>query len=232
MALSKKKVSDFYPDWYHEEAPADSWRSILKWGDPKEFKAPSRSLYRMMKDVFDMTDDDFQEKKEMGLEPVKYDHPSRFTDEQLNDLRAIVGRANVTVDDYARLSVAYGKTMIDLMRLRKHIVENVPDAVVYPRNRADIIGLVKYCTEHKIPMYVYGGGSSVTRGVEPVCGGITLDMRKNFNKVIRFSEHNQTITVEAGMSGPQLEEVLNNAPEKLHAKGRLSLIHISEPTRP
>ena len=42
MALSKKKVSDFYPDWYHEEAPADSWRSILKWGDPKEFKAPSQ----------------------------------------------------------------------------------------------------------------------------------------------------------------------------------------------
>lgn len=228
MALSKKKVSDFYPDWYHEEAPADSWRSILKWGDPKEFKAPSRSLYRMMKDVFDMTDSDFQEKKEMGLEPVKYDHPSRFTQEQLNDLRAIVGRANVTVDDYARLSVAYGKTMIDLMRLRKHIVENVPDAVVYPRNRADIIGLVKYCTEHKIPMYVYGGGSSVTRGVEPVCGGITLDMRKNFNKIIRFSEHNQTITVEAGMSGPQLEEILNHAPEKLHAKGRYTCGHFPQ----
>ena len=76
MALKQKKtVSDFYPDWYHEEAPADSWRSILKLGDPKEFKAPSRSLYRMMKDVFDMTDDDFQEKKEMGLEPVKYDQP-------------------------------------------------------------------------------------------------------------------------------------------------------------
>lgn len=118
--------------------------------------------------------------------------------------------------------------MIDLMRLRKHIVENVPDAVVYPRNRADIIGLVKYCTEHKIPMYVYGGGSSVTRGVEPVCGGITLDMRKNFNKVIRFSEHNQTITVEAGMSGPQLEEVLNNAPEKLHAKGRYTCGHFPQ----
>ena len=77
-------------------------------------------------------------------------------------------------------------------------------------------------------MYVYGGGSSVTRGVEPVCGGITLDMRKNFNKVIRFSEHNQTITVEAGMSGPQLEEVLNNAPEKLHAKGRYTCGHFPQ----
>ena len=77
-------------------------------------------------------------------------------------------------------------------------------------------------------MYVYGGGSSVTRGVEPVCGGITLDMRKNFNKVIRFSEHNQTITVEAGMSGPQLEEILNHAPEKLHAKGRYTCGHFPQ----
>ena len=73
--------------------------------------------------------------------------------------------------------------MVDLMRLRKHIVENVPDAVVYPKNREDIIALVKYCCEQKIPMYVYGGGSSVTRGVEAVKGGITLDMRKNFNSI-------------------------------------------------
>ncbi len=95
--------------------------------------------------------------------------------------------------------------MVDLMRLRKHIVENVPDAVVYPKNREDISALVKYCCEQKIPMYVYGGGTSVTRGVEAVKGGITLDMRKNFNKVLSFSEHNQTITVEAGMSGPSLK---------------------------
>lgn len=105
----KRKVEEFYPDWYHEEAPAGSWRSILKWGDPNEFKAPSRALYRMMKDVFDMTDDDFKEKKEMGLEKVEYDSPSRFTEQQLKDLAAIVGEDNVTTDDYARLSVAYGK---------------------------------------------------------------------------------------------------------------------------
>lgn len=224
----KRKVEEFYPDWYHEEAPAGSWRSILKWGDPNEFKAPSRALYRMMKDVFDMTDDDFKEKKEMGLEKVEYDSPSRFTEQQLKDLAAIVGEDNVTTDDYARLSVAYGKTMIDLMRLRKHIAENLPDAVVYPRSHEDIVKLVKYCNDNKIPMYVYGGGSSVTRGVEPVCGGVSLDMRKNFNKVVRFSEHNQTITVEAGMSGPRLEEILNHAPEILHAKGRYTCGHFPQ----
>lgn len=213
--MSKEKK--FIPDWYHEKAPERSYRSILKWGDPEAFKAPNSKLYELMKETFHMTDDDFKVKQEMGLEEVDYDIPCRLSDDQIAALEAIVGKANVSTDNYDRLSVAYGKTMVDLMRLRKHIVENVPDAVVYPKNREDIIALVKYCCEQKIPMYVHGGGSSVTRGVEAVKGGITLDMRKNFNKVISFSEHNQTITVEAGMSGPKLEETLNTAVSTLGA---------------
>ena len=43
----------------------------------------------------------------------------------------IVGSDYVRTDDYARLSVAYGKTMYDVLRLRNKIVENVPDAVLY-----------------------------------------------------------------------------------------------------
>ena len=224
MSKSKK----FVPDWYHEKAPERSYRSILKWGDPEAFKAPNTKLYELMKETFHMTDDDFKVKQEMGLEEVDYDIPCRLSDDQIAALEAIVGKANVSTDNYDRLSVAYGKTMVDLMRLRKHIVENVPDAVVYPKNREDIIALVKYCCEQKIPMYGYGGGSSVTRGVEAVKGGITLDMRKNFNKVISFSEHNQTITVEAGMSGPKLEETLNNAVSTLGAKRAYTCGHFPQ----
>ena len=224
MSKSKK----FVPDWYHEKAPERSYRSILKWGDPEAFKAPNSKLYELMKETFHMTDDDFKVKQEMGLEEVDYDIPCRLSDDQIAALEAIVGKANVSTGNYDRLSVAYGKTMVDLMRLRKHIVENVPDAVVYPKNREDIIALVKYCCEQKIPMYVYGGGPSVTRGVEAVKGGITLDMRKNFNKVISFSEHNQTITVEAGMSGPKLEETLNNAVSTLGAKRAYTCGHFPQ----
>ena len=224
MSKSKK----FVPDWYHEKAPERSYRSILKWGDPEAFKAPNSKLYELMKETFHMSDDDFKVKQEMGLEEVDYDIPCRLSETQIAALEEIVGKANVSTDNYDRLSVAYGKTMVDLMRLRKHIVENVPDAVVYPKNREDIIALVKYCCEQKIPMYVYGGGSSVTRGVEAVKGGITLDMRKNFNKVISFSEHNQTITVEAGMSGPKLEETLNNAVSTLGAKRAYTCGHFPQ----
>ncbi|WP_255803288.1 FAD-binding protein [Treponema denticola] len=49
---------------------------------------------------------------------------------------------------------------------------------------------------------MYGGGSSVTRGVEAGRGGISLDMRKNFNKVLAFNETDQTITVRRNVGAP------------------------------
>ncbi len=79
--------------------------------------------------------------------------------------------------------MAYGKTGYDAARLRQRKIENLPDVVVYPGVTKQIEEIVAYCTKHSIPLYVYGGGSSVTRGVEPVKGGISLDMRKRYNKI-------------------------------------------------
>jgi len=140
----------------------------------------------------------------------------------------MVGEENVKLDNYSRLEAAYGKTMIDLMRLRKGIVENVPDMVIWPRNKKDIKDIVRYCNEERIPIYVFGGGSSVNRGFEAVKGGITLDMGKHMNKIIKFSEINQTITVQPGISGPELEKVLNNAPEMFKAKRRYTCGHFPQ----
>ncbi|MGE5788891.1 MAG: FAD-binding oxidoreductase, partial [Myxococcales bacterium] len=63
------------------------------------------------------------------------------------------------------------------------------------------------CSTQRIAVYIYGAGSSVTRGCEAVKGGISLDMSTHMNRVVQFNEIDQTITVEAGMTGPQLEEL-------------------------
>jgi alkyldihydroxyacetonephosphate synthase len=212
-----KKQAKFVPQWFHEQAPEHSYRSILKWGDPAVFKAPNAKLFELMKETFGMTDEDFKAKRKMGLETVDFDVPVKLSREHLDAFAGIVGAENVKTDNYTRLQVAYGKTMLDLMRLREGIAENLPDAVLYPRDRNDIEQIVRYCNEHVIPLYVYGGGSSVTRGVECMHGGVQLDLRVHFNKVIAFSERMQTITVEAGMSGPKLEGILNNAVKELAA---------------
>lgn len=223
-----KPYKDFRPDWQEKRAPEGSYRSILKWGDPDFFKIPKEKLYKMMKEVFQMTDEDFKAPREMGYEPVEFDAPVKLTAEQIAAFENIVGAENVKKDSYSRLSVAYGKTMHDVMRLRKHIVENIPDIVIYPSEGEEIEKIVAYCANEKIPVYVYGGGSSVTRGVECMKGGISLDMRPRFNKVIKFNEKNQTITVQAGMSGPDLEKVLNEAPERFGAVMRYTCGHFPQ----
>lgn len=228
--MSNKPYKGFEPKWVLTPAPEESYRSIFRWGDPEFFKYPKESLYKLMKETFKMTDDDFKDyTDDIGFDKVDLSaHPSKIAKKHVEDLKKIVGDEFVTTEDYPRLAVAYGCTGYDLLRLRHKQIENVPDVVVYPDTTEQVEQLVAYATENKIPLYVYGGGSSVTRGMEAVKGGMTLDMRKRFNKVISFNETDQTITVQAGMSGPKLEETLQNAPNLFGAKRAYTCGHFPQ----
>jgi alkyldihydroxyacetonephosphate synthase len=118
--------------------------------------------------------------------------------------------------------------MIDALRLRHKVVENLPDIVINPRNQKDVEAIVRYCDEKHIPVYVAGGNSSVTRGKEAVKGGICLDMCAHMNRVISIDEVNQTVTVQPGIMGPELERMLNNAPDTLKTKRRYTVGHFPQ----
>ena len=128
-----KPYRDFEPNWFRGDFSKTSYRSIFKWGEPAQIKAPKETLYKMLKETFGLNDSDFDHYTEdLGLDEVHYDIPCNLDGAVLDALRAIAGAEYVRTDDYARLSVAYGKTMYDILRLRNKIVENIPDAVVYP----------------------------------------------------------------------------------------------------
>lgn len=222
------KQNDFEPDWYEQSPPEQSYRSILKWGSPTEFKHPNKGLYQLMKQTFNLSDDYFKTKIETGDEQVKIQTPIQLSNDHIARLKEIVGEENVKLSDYDRLSVAYGKTMIDLMRLRKQIAENLPDAVVCPKDKNDVQKIVEYCNKNTIPITVFGLGSSVTRGVECTKGGITLDMRAHMNKILSINPINQSVTVQPGVSGPKLEEGLNDAPNRFNTKHRYTCGHFPQ----
>lgn len=228
--MSTKKYKGFMPQWLLKSAPEGSYRSIFRWGDPEFFKYPKESLYKMMKEVFKLTDKDFmQYSDDLGFDRVELPHnPVRLEARHIEALSHIVGKDNISTADYDRLSVAYGATAYDLLRLRHKRVDSVPDVVIYPGEAEEIEKIVEYASKNGIPLYVYGGGSSVTRGVEPIKGGISLDMRRRFNRVISFNETDQTITVQAGMSGPQLEDALQRAPELFGARRKYTCGHFPQ----
>ncbi|MCP4157751.1 MAG: FAD-binding oxidoreductase, partial [bacterium] len=224
----RKKYKDFKPEWEVVPPPPKTFRSILKWGDPNEFKEPNERLFKNLKKTFNLDDSFFKEKINQGLEEVPEDILCKLDKKHVDFFISIFGEERISTRVYDRLSVAYGKTMYDTYRLRENIIENIPEIVLYPSDKEEIEKLIPYCNEHKIPVYIYGGGSSVTRGVEAYKGGVSLDMRPHFNKVIEFNETDQTITVQAGMSGPRLEEVLNNAQEMFGAKREYTCGHFPQ----
>lgn len=229
--MSTKPYKGFEPAWIKTPAPADSFRSVFRWGDPDFVKYPKESLYKLMKDTFKMTDGDFKQyNMDTGFDKVVLPEECRpsMAEEHLAFLKSVVGEEFVSQSDYDRLSVAYGSTAYDLMRIRQHRYEHLPDVVVFPSESEQIEKIVAYCVEKKIPLYVYGGGSSVTRGVECMLGGVSLDMRKRFNKILDFNEIDQTITVQAGLSGPALEDALNHAVERFGAKRAYTCGHFPQ----
>ncbi len=224
-----KPYKDFEPAWVKTPAPKNSYRSIFRWGDPEFVKYPKETLYKMMKKKFDLTDEHFKSYDgDIGMEEVNFDAPINLDAKHIAALENIVGIGFAKTDPYNRLSVAYGKTMYDLLRVRQRVIENIPDLVLYPDDGEQIEKIVSYCSQNAIPLYVYGGGSSVTRGVECVKGGVSLDLRLRFNQVISFNERDQTITVQSGMSGPDLEKHLNNAEAEFGAKRAFTCGHFPQ----
>jgi alkyldihydroxyacetonephosphate synthase len=186
-----------------------TYRSILKWGDPRHEEAIEEGMLKFIASTFNLSESSFREKYMPGDSPVKLGKKAGLSGAVLAALKKIVGAENVSVEDYERAYHSYGKFYLDLLMLRHGLVKSPPDAVVYPRSEDDVLRIVKLCGEKKIAVTPFGGHSSVTRGVETPGGGISLDLTRHMNRVLRVNEINSTVTVQPGMYGPAFEEQLN-----------------------
>ncbi len=224
--MSKKER--YMPPWTESPPPPGTFRALLKWGDPNEFKHPNRRLYELLKQALNLTDDDFRARRQTGETPVRVTQPCRLLGGALAGLAEIVGQENVATDDVARASACYGKTWHDVARLRAGVIENPPDAVVYPRHADDVRRLVAFCHAQRIPLTPFGAGSGVTRGSECVRGGISLHLGRHMKRILALDPINQTVTVEPGIYGPVLEQALNEAPERFGAPHRYTCGHFPQ----
>ena len=162
--MSTKPYKGFEPKWMLQRAPENSYRSIFRWGDPDFFKYPKESLYKYVKKRCNLKDEEFmQYNDDLGLDPVNLgeEHAPKIDKKHVKAIAAIVGEKNVSQSDYDRLAVSYGQTMYDLLRMRHRRFDSLPDLVVFPETSEQIEKIVAYVTKNKIPLYVYGGGSSV-----------------------------------------------------------------------
>src|SRR5260370_563787 len=75
-------------------------------------------------------------------------------------LAGIVRGEFVLDDDRARLLHAGGKSTLDLLR-RKDTEQDAPDAVLVPGDEDQIAEILRQCSERRIAVVPFGGGTSV-----------------------------------------------------------------------
>ncbi|MFP5113914.1 glycolate oxidase subunit GlcD [Bacillaceae bacterium C204] len=76
--------------------------------------------------------------------------------------------------------------------------QSMPDAVMSPRNSAEVSQILKVCNEYKIPIVPRGSGTNLCAGTCPTEGGIVL-LFKHMNQILEIDEENLTITVQPGV---------------------------------
>lgn len=115
-----------------------------------------------------------------------------------------------TSEPYERLLHSYGYSFPDSVRAFARDFSHPPDVIAYPRDTQDVRALLDWCNDENAVVIPFGGGTSVVGGVEPPHDAqavVTLDMT-HMNKVLEIDPVSQAALIQAGASGPVLEEQL------------------------
>ena len=136
--------------------------------------------------------------------------PSALGGQHRAGLVSIVGPEYLRTDDRDRLLHAGGKSTPDLLR-RKHTHQDAPDAVLLPGSEDEVAAVLAYCSQHRIAVVPFGGGTSVVGGLDPIRDGfdavITLNLRR-FDALHWLDEVSGEAELGAGLTGPEAESLL------------------------
>ena len=87
------------------------------------------------------------------------------------------------------------------------IADHRPAMVVWPKDTAEVVEVVRFCAEEGVPVVPFGAGSGVCGGVLPSKKTVVLDL-KRMNRIRKLDREGPTLEVEAGAMGITLEEDL------------------------
>jgi FAD/FMN-containing dehydrogenase len=86
---------------------------------------------------------------------------------------------------------------------------HMPDFVVIPENKKQLIDLVKFCNTNIIPIVPYITGNNVGGLTIPEKGGIIVDFSKKMNKILHINENMMYALLEPGVTFGQLKKHLD-----------------------
>lgn len=102
----------------------------------------------------------------------------------------------------------YGHDIADVPSLFRPLIgKTVPGAVVQPEKEEELVSLIRWAADSRVPLTPRGKASSGYGGVLPMKGGVVVDFYR-MNRVIRLDPSLPAVTVQAGIIWEKLDDAL------------------------
>lgn len=102
----------------------------------------------------------------------------------------------------------YGHDIAAIPGLIKPLVgDTTPEAVVQPETEEELVELVRWASQQRVPLTPQGKASSGYGGVLPIKNGLVVDFYR-MNRIIGIDPGAQTATVQAGVVWEKLDREL------------------------
>ncbi|HVP27692.1 MAG TPA: FAD-binding oxidoreductase [Myxococcota bacterium] len=138
--------------------------------------------------------------------------PPKLEAALLERLRAACGDDGVGTSRFERARFALGKSLPDLLRLRRGEIDAAPDVVVHPADEGAVAAVLRIAGEGRLAVVPCGGGTSVVGGVEarpgPGHAGVIVLDTTRLDRLLAVDAIAGTATFQAGIDGPALEAAL------------------------
>ncbi|WP_435661604.1 FAD-binding oxidoreductase [Leisingera caerulea] len=89
------------------------------------------------------------------------------------------------------------------------IVNQAPDAVVFPTSTEEVSEIVAVCAEYGVPVIPFGTGTSLEGHVNAPAGGICIDMMR-MDRIIAVHAEDLDVVVQPGVTREQLNTYLRD----------------------
>ncbi len=123
-----------------------------------------------------------------------------------------VGEEWVHDDAMDRVVHTYGKSLRDLVRIRRGDLGRLPDLIVYPADEGEVAAIVDAALADDAVVIPFGGGTNISGSLEAPRGErrtvLSIDMGR-MDRVLEIDDISQTARIQAGALGPRLEAQLN-----------------------